>query len=66
MRIGDETITRDQMPAMQAWMVNPDHLRQSIQDVLNVNLNKGLEMPQQIPGQGTAENNKSQWNGGTQ
>jgi hypothetical protein len=66
MRIGDETITRDQMPAMQAWMVNPDHLRQSIQDVLNVNLNKGLGMPQQIPGQGTAENNQSQWNGGTQ
>jgi hypothetical protein len=24
-------------------------LRQSIQDVLNVNLNKGLGMPQQIP-----------------
>lgn len=66
MRIGDETITRDMMPAMQAWQANADHLRQSIQDVLNMQLNKGLGMPQQVPGQGTAENNQSQWNGGMQ
>lgn len=46
MRIGDEEITRDQMPAMQAWQMNPDHLRQSIQDVLNSKLNQGLMMPQ--------------------
>lgn len=34
------------MPAMQAWQMNPDHLRQSIQDVLNTKLNQGLMMPQ--------------------
>ena len=35
MRIGDQNITREDMPTMQAWKLNPDHLRQSIQDVLN-------------------------------
>ena len=46
MLIGDENITRDQMPAMQAWMLNPDHLRQSIQDVLNAKIGQGVMMPQ--------------------
>ena len=46
MLIGDTEITRDQMPAMQAWQANPDHLRQSIQDVLNSKLGQGLAMPQ--------------------
>ena len=63
MRIGDEEITRDQMPAMQAWQMNPDHLRQSIQDVLNARLNQGLAMPQtQDAGQmQTQEIRESQW-----
>ncbi len=63
MRIGDEEITRDQMPAMQAWQMNPDHLRQSIQDVLNTKLNQGLAMPQtQDNGQmQTQEIRNSQW-----
>lgn len=63
MRIGDEEITRDQMPAMQAWQMNPDHLRQSIQDVLNTKLNQGLMMPQtQDNGQmQTAQGGSNQW-----
>ena len=64
MRIGDEEITRDMMPAMQAWQMNPDHLRQSIQDVLNVQTNKGLVMPQtQDSGMmQTAQGGSNQWN----
>lgn len=64
MRIGDEEITRDMMPAMQAWQMNPDHLRQSIQDVLNSKLNQGLAMPQtQDAGQmQTAQGGSNQWN----
>jgi hypothetical protein len=64
MRIGDEEITRDQMPAMQAWQMNPDHLRQSIQDVLNAKLNQGLAMPQtQENGMmQTAQGGSNQWN----
>ena len=64
MRIGDEEITRDQMPAMQAWQMNPDHLRQSIQDVLNAKLNQGLVMPQtQENGMmQTAQGGSNQWN----
>lgn len=63
MRIGDEEITRDQMPAMQAWQMNPDHLRQSIQDVLNSKLNQGLTMPQtQDAGMmQTAQGGSNQW-----
>ena len=64
MLIGDENITRDQMPAMQAWMLNPDHLRQSIQDVLNTKMGQGLTMPQtQDNGQlQTAQGTQNQWN----
>lgn len=64
MRLGDEEITRDMMPAMQAWQMNPDHLRQSIQDVLNAKLAKGLAMPQtQDVGQmQTAQGGSNQWN----
>ena len=63
MQIGDENITREMMPAMQAWQANPDHLRQSIQDVLNVKLNQGLMMPQtQDNGQmKTAQGGSNQW-----
>ena len=64
MLIGDENITREQMPAMQAWMLNPDHLRQSIQDVLNAKLGQGVMMPQtQDNGQlQTAQGAQNQWN----
>ena len=64
MLIGDENITREQMPAMQAWMLNPDHLRQSIQDVLNAKMGQGVMMPQtQDNGQlQTAQGTQSQWN----
>ena len=64
MKIGDEELTRDQMPAMQAWMLNPDHLRQSIQDVLNAKIGQGVMMPQtQDNGQlQTAQGTQNQWN----
>ena len=64
MLIGDENITRDQMPAMQAWMLNPDHLRQSIQDVLNAKMGQDVMMPQtQDNGQlQTAQGASNQWN----
>ena len=64
MKIGDEEITREQLPAMQAWMLNPDHLRQSIQDVLNAKMGQGLTMPQtQDNGQlQTAQGAQNQWN----
>lgn len=64
MLIGDENITREQLPAMQAWMLNPDHLRQSIQDVLNAKIGQGVMMPQtQDNGQlQTAQGTQNQWN----
>lgn len=64
MLIGDENITREQMPSMQAWMLNPDHLRQSIQDVLNARIGQGITMPQtQDSGQlQTAQGAQNQWN----
>lgn len=64
MRIGDEEITREQLPAMQAWMLNPDHLRQSIQDVLNAKMGQDVMMPQtQDNGQlQTAQGASNQWN----
>ena len=64
MKIGDEEITREQLPAMQAWMLNPDHLRQSIQDVLNAKIGQGVMMPQtQDNGQlQTAQGAQNQWN----
>lgn len=62
MQIGDQKITRDMLPAMQAWQANPDHLRQSIQDVLNMKLNQPLMPPQgNVPTQGTMEQGASQW-----
>lgn len=64
MRIGDQNITREDMPTMQAWKLNPDHLRQSIQDVLNNKLGVGLTPPTDGVAsvqQGTMENRGSQW-----
>ena len=64
MRIGDEETTREQLPAIQAWMLNPDHLRQSIQDVLNTKIGQGVMMPQtQDNGQlQTAQGTQNLWN----
>lgn len=64
MKIGDEEITRESMPSMQAWQLNPDHLRQSIQDVLNAKIGQGIMMPQtQDNGQmQTAQGGSNQWN----
>lgn len=63
MRLGDTEITRDMLPAMQAWQANPDHLRQSIQDVLNAKLNGGMMMPQQqdMGMMKTKEEGQQQW-----
>lgn len=63
MLVGDENITREQMPSMQAWMANPDHLRQSIQDVLNMKLGQGMMMPQQqdMGMMNTKEEGQTQW-----
>lgn len=66
MLLGDQNITRDMMPAMTAFQANPDHLRQSIQDVLNMKLGGGMMMPQQqdMGMMGTMQENQNQWNGG--
>ena len=63
MKIGDTEITRDMLPSMQAWQANPDHLRQSIQDVLNAKLGSGMMMPQQqdMGMMNSKEESKSQW-----
>ena len=52
------------MPSMQAWMLNPSHLRQSIQDVLNAKMGQDVMMPQtQDNGQlQTAQGASNQWN----
>lgn len=51
------------MPAMTAFQANPDHLRQSIQDVLNMKLGGGMMMPQQqdMGMMNTKEEGKTQW-----
>lgn len=68
MRIGDEELTRDKMPAMQAWMLNPNHTEQGIQDILDVTLgNKMIQNPQMGVGQmglqGTSEVRNDVWEG---
>mgnify|MGYP003515273075 FL=1 len=68
MKIGDEEITREQLPAMQAWMLNPSHTEQGIQDILDVTLgNKMIQNPQMGVGQmglqGTSEVRNDVWEG---
>ena len=68
MKIGDEEITREQLPAMQAWMLNPNHTEQGIQDILDVKLgNKMIQNPQigvgQMGLQGTSEVRNDVWEG---
>lgn len=68
MRIGDENITREQLPAMQAWMLNPNHTEQGIQDILDTTLgSKMIQNPQMGVGQmglqGTSEVRNDVWEG---
>ena len=70
MRIGDEELTRESMPSMQAWMLNPSHVEQGIQDVLTMSL--GNKMIQNPPGgvnqsgmQGTSEVRNDVWESNT-
>lgn len=63
LKIGDEYITREDMPSMTAFDMNPDHLAQGIQDVLSMQLGMGMMMPQQQQGtaNGTAEVRNDTW-----
>ena len=66
MRIGDEELTRESMPSMQAWMLNPSHTEQGIQDVLDATLgNRIIQNPQtgvgQMGLQGTSEIRNDIW-----
>ena len=68
MRIGDEELTRESMPSMQAWMLNPNHTEQGIQDILDVTLgSKMIQNPQMGVGQmglqGTSEVRNDVWEG---
>ena len=66
MRVGDEELTRESMPSMQAWMLNPSHTEQGIQDVLDATLgNRIIQNPQMGTGQmglqGTSEVRNDIW-----
>lgn len=63
MKIGDQEITREDMPAMTAWQMNPDHLRQGFQDILNAKLGTAVQMPQTSDNgmMTTAEDVDNQW-----
>ena len=66
MRIGDEELTRESMPSMQAWMLNPSHVEQGIQDVLDATLgSRIIQNPQmstdQAGLQGTSEIRNNIW-----
>ena len=52
MRVGDEELTRESMPSMQAWMLNPSHTEQGIQDILDATLgSRIIQNPQTGVGQ---------------
>ena len=52
MKIGDEELTRESMPSMQAWMLNPSHTEQGIQDILDATLgSRIIQNPQTGVGQ---------------
>lgn len=66
MKIGDEELTRESMPSMQAWMLNPSHTEQGIQDVLDATLgSRIIQNPQmsadQAGLQGTSEIRNNIW-----
>ena len=52
MRVGDEELTRESMPSMQAWMLNPSHTEQGMQDILDATLgSRIIQNPQTGVGQ---------------
>ena len=66
MKIGDEELTRESMPSMQAWMLNPSHTEQGIQDILDATLgSRIIQNPQmstdQAGLQGTSEIRNNIW-----
>ena len=66
MKIGDEELTRESMPSMQAWMLNPSHTEQGIQDILDATLgSRIIQNPQmsadQAGLQGTSEVRNNIW-----
>lgn len=68
MKIGDEELTRESMPSMQAWMLNPSHTEQGIQDILDATLgSRIIQNPQmgvgQMGFQGTSEIRNNVWEG---
>lgn len=65
-KIGDTEITREDMPAMTAFDMNPDHLAQGIQDILSMQLGMGMMQPQDggqsfMNAQNTAEVRNDTW-----
>lgn len=51
MQIGEQTITREQMPSFGMTQLNPDHIDQMLQDVITRNLtnqmnNLAMQAPQ--------------------
>ena len=60
MQIGNQTITRDMLPTMQAWMLNPDHLRQAFQDIFSM-MNQAPVQPIAAEQKPTAETTSNQW-----
>ena len=68
MRIGDTEVTRDMLPSVQAWQMNPDHIAQGMQDILMTKLGGGMMMPQQqdMGMMNSKEEGQNQWNGGQQ
>lgn len=58
MQIGDQQITREQMPSFGMTQLNPSHVEQMLQDVINRNLpQSGMQMmqPQAAPAPNGAE-----------
>ena len=63
MRIGDQEITRNDMPSQIEWQqVSPEeHLRQSVQDIFATQ-NIGVQLQQEAQvAQGTKEEGSTQW-----
>lgn len=63
MKIGDQEITRADMPAQVEWnSVNPEeHLRQTVQDIYATqNIGVQLQQPGQVA-QGSMEQGSTQW-----
>lgn len=62
MNIGNNELTRNDMPSMQNVLHNPSHIYQSMQDTIYEALNKQTQAPVAMPAQGAPANQPSQWN----